>query len=291
LFVLRPSRRAIVIGGSLVIAGASRAAFAQQNRAQLALIIGNSYEGAAVPALSNARADARLVAAALREVGVRETLIEDVDHATLTEAVTAFTNSLRRQDTAILYYAGHGVQLAGQNYLLMQDGETLVPAVPLVQQIREQARSTIILLDACRDNPFANEDPATAAGRSLNISGVTRSARSIQPEPLTDLNNGRGLARMSLRGSGVRLVFATEADNVALDTVGGAANGPFAGAFAARVRERVSFDEVISNVTRDVREATNNAQSPWQQGSLEETIYLAGEPPRERTTVPFNIPG
>ncbi len=286
-FVSRRSLHFLAIA-ALVFATSSEA-HAQSRTPATALLIGNSYGVGFAPALRNTKPDARLIAKSLSDIGVRTLLLQDIDHADLSSALQNFINGIRRNEVAIFYFAGHGMQIDGQNYMLMQDGETLAHAAPMIEAIRARATATIAILDACRDNPFAGAG-TDAQGRSITLAGASRSAPQLSSTSIKEASAGRGLARMEMRGAGVRLVFSTETGNVALDGDASESNGPFAKALAARLSEKVGFDEVIANVTRDVRAATNNQQSPWQQGSLEETIYLAGPPPRG-APAPFGVPG
>jgi hypothetical protein len=101
------------------------------------------------------------------------------------------------------------------------------------------------------------------------------------------------LGAFELQGTGIRIVFATDPNNVAADSVAsGDRNSPFANAIARRMMERRSLDDVISLTTGDVVSATGGAQSPWSQGSIGRPIYLAGPPENKNpTALPRGIPG
>ena len=130
---------------------------------RLALVIGNdAYAGAP---LRNAVSDARAIAAALRDVGFRVTLAENANRATLAAAVVKFEESLTPADVALFFFAGHGMQLAGENYLIPTDytGDSTAAArftalgTTQLQESLQKARVSLIVLDACRNNPYSSQ--------------------------------------------------------------------------------------------------------------------------------------
>ena len=155
-------KMAVAACGLLVLAGSSSAT-AQGNAGgrRVALVVGNdaySTQGA----LANAVNDARAVANALTEVGFSVTKLEDASRARLTSALGDFARSLRDDDVALFYFAGHGVQVDQENYLLPTDyaGQTAT-ALRLdairamdVQDMLRPARVAMLVFDACRNNPY-----------------------------------------------------------------------------------------------------------------------------------------
>ncbi|MGA2129539.1 MAG: tetratricopeptide repeat protein, partial [Xanthobacteraceae bacterium] len=179
---------------------------------RVALVIGNSaYK--AVAALPNPRHDAEAVAAALRDVGFRTVRLEtDLGREKFVEALRVFAREAEGADWAVVYFAGHGIEMGGVNYLLPvdarletdRDAQFEAVALDQVMSAVDGARKLrLVLLDACRDNPFARQMRRTTASRSV----------------------GRGLARIEPDG-GTLVVYAAKHGEVALDGEGGG-NSPF----------------------------------------------------------------
>lgn len=237
---------------ALLFIAAMIAAFAQPALAQqrLALVIGNgSYE--TVTSLDNPVADAKAMAEKLTETGFDVTLVTDGTQIQLSQAISAFGRSLREAGndaTGLFYYAGHGVQNFGTNYLLPVDVVISDPADLDFRAINAQAvlrqmdsariKTNIFILDACRNNPF-EDIPAFG---------------------------DNGLAEMKAP-SGTFLAYSTAPGAVALD--GTDSNSPFTAALARRMSTPGSpIEEVFRNVRIDVRQATNGQQTPWDTSSL-----------------------
>ena len=171
---------------------------------RVGLIIGNdSY--VEVPALAKAVADATAMEAKLSSVGFETVLAVDVSRREMNRAIARFTNMLEPGDTAMVFYAGHGVEISGENYLLPTDiiapatGEQDVVASEsialseLLDRVRRTgARTTIAIIDACRDNPFE-----AATGRSL---GRTRGLGRISAPEGTFVMFSAGAGQMALDG-------------------------------------------------------------------------------------------
>lgn len=218
---------------------------------RIALIIGNgAYQDN--PALLNPPADARVIARTLTGVGFRVTTLIDADQAAMKAAIAEFGRALRSAgpDTVgLFYYAGHGVQASGSNYLIpvrgtIRDEADLdlvgVEARWVVRQM-ESARNVtnIVILDACRDNPFAT---ATAGAPS------------------------RGLARMDAP-TGTFIAYATAPGDVALD--GSGANSPFTAALAqAMAQPGIAIEQMFKQVRVQVLRETAGRQTPWDSSSL-----------------------
>ncbi|WP_292081349.1 caspase family protein [Mesorhizobium sp.] len=134
---------------------------AQGNR--VALVIGNSKYVYA-PALPNPASDARLMADVLRKVGFNVIEGVDLDYAEMRDRLNKFTEASYDADTALIYYAGHGMQVNGKNYLIPVDAELTAPAHlktrtvqmdELLAALPPDPAVGIVILDACRDNPLA----------------------------------------------------------------------------------------------------------------------------------------
>jgi tetratricopeptide (TPR) repeat protein len=238
---------------------------ARQGR-RVALVIGNSaYRN--VPALVNPQKDAEAIAASLRNIGFESvTLANDVTREKLIDSLRMFANEAEKADWAMVYYAGHGMEVGGVNYLVPTDAKLAVDrdiqfeAVPLDQvlaAVDTAKKLKLVVLDACRDNPFSprkTETPATDAATPTG--GAKIGSRSI----------GRGLAEVKATG-GTLVVFAAKNGQVALDGEGD--NSPFAVAMLQRVATPgVEINKLFRLVRDDVMEATAGRQEPYTYGSL-----------------------
>jgi tetratricopeptide (TPR) repeat protein len=212
---------------------AAKASAAKQGR-RVALVIGNSaYKN--VAALSNPQRDAETIAASLRAIGFESvTLANDVTHEKLIDSLRVFASEAENADWAMVYYAGHGIEVAGVNYLVPVDARLAVDrdieyeAIPLSQvlkAINTAKKIKLVMLDACRNNPFAprKTEAAQAIAASDSTAGATITSRSI---------NGRGLAEVKVKGATL-VVFAAKDGQVALDGEG--ADSPFAVAVVQRI--------------------------------------------------------
>jgi len=215
-----------------------------------ALVIGNSaYRGAT---LTNPRNDAQAIAKQLASFGITVDLVIDATRKKFVEALTKFADRAAGADVILLYYAGHGVQYNGVNYLVPVDVDLTadasasaftLDAISLSQLLEQYlpAKTRIVFLDACRDNPMS---------RSL---ARTRGAGT------------RGLAPVSV-ASGTLISFATKDGSVAMD--GSGRNSPFAEALLAHLGDPADISIILRRVRSQVLNATGNKQEPWEYGSL-----------------------
>src|SRR4029079_14936417 len=126
-----------------------------------ALVVGNDDYGGS--RLANAVNDARAMKAALEDAGCSVTLIENATRQALATGIAAFSREIGRDDVSLFYFAGHGVQVDGENFLIPTDFHGASTAdvrfnaikVAEIQQLMEKSRVSLIVLDACRNNPFA----------------------------------------------------------------------------------------------------------------------------------------
>ncbi|WP_233383614.1 caspase family protein [Methylobacterium sp. C25] len=265
---------------AVIIVGLPFASTAQAET-RVALVIGNSgYR--AVPALPNPRRDAGRIAASLRSAGFQSvTVVDDGSRADLIAALNRFSDAAERADWAIVYYAGHGIEIGGANYLipvdarLKSDRDITDEAIPLdrvLQAIESAHKLRVVILDACRDNPFASSMRRTIATRSV----------------------GRGLAQVEPEG-GTLVAFAAKHGQTALD--GDGENSPFAEALARRlVTPGVEINKLFRLVRDDVMASTGRRQEPFVYGSLPgEDFYfvsnsLATQPAVASTNLPAKLP-
>ena len=245
---------------ALLVAMATGPALADK---RVALVVGNSaYRSVAI--LDNPANDAKLLADTLTSLGF--TLVGggaqlDLDKPALDRAVQAFGAQLVGADVGLFYYAGHGVQVRGENYLIPVDANPTKEAdvdfqmldTNLVLRQMEGAgtRLNIVILDACRNNPFG--------GRSLAV-GRARDAENDRMRAATG-----GLAQMQAP-EGTLISFATQPGSVAQDGAGG--NSPYARALALAMR-RPALDifQTFNQVGLAVKRATDGVQQPWVSSS------------------------
>jgi hypothetical protein len=231
--------------------------------ARVALIIGNNAYVHA-PALANPINDARAVAATLRGAGFEVLEYYDADRKALDGALEAFAALTPGADIGLVYYAGHGIQVEGASYLVPtdislendRDLRRLVPADYFLQDAARAATLGLVILDACRDNPFVR--------RVAEASGATRS-----------MVVGRGLGRISDVPNNTMIAYATQSGNIALDGTG-AGNSPYAQALVHHLGAAETDIRLVFGAVRDeVLQATGRQQEPFTYGSLGgQPIYL-----------------
>jgi hypothetical protein len=232
---------------------------------KVALVIGcSAYES--VGHLTNPKHDATAMLAALQALGFTKVISAiDLDRESLLAKLDAFYAELNRAETGLLFYAGHGVQVRGRNYLLPCDAHiarasdlrtNAVPLDDVVRAMSRRAKTRLLFLDACRNDPVSGE-----AG------GLTRGARSAPAAIGTDIAEvGQGLAKITAT-AGTFVAYATEPGNVAQDGAG--ENSPFTTALLKHiVRPGLAVDEVMMEVRVDVLDATQGQQLPWSESAL-----------------------
>lgn len=224
-----------------------------QRQVRKALVIGNAaYEE---DALVNPVNDATDFAVALRSLGFEVTLLTNLDLRTMDNAIKAFSRQLKPGEVGLFYYAGHGVQVEGENYLvplqadLDLQADVKYEAVPLGKVLNAmEAAATqvnILIIDACRDNPFYRR------WRSGNRSTV----------------GVRGLAPIELPTQGTVIAFATAPGDVAEDGKG--RNSPYTSHLLQNIkRPNLDVAEMFRAVRAGVLQETNSKQVPWYQESL-----------------------
>jgi formylglycine-generating enzyme required for sulfatase activity len=233
-------------------------------RHPVALVIGNgSYRFA--PQLANPPSDASAMAKALRGLGFEVIEGIDLDRTGFVDRLRKFSHMADGADLAILYYAGHGLQVDNQNWLVPVDAELKdrlsleYEAVSLDSIVRAitAARARILILDACRDDPF-----------SRNILGPSRSLTT------------RGLAPVDVVDGGTLIAFATSPGAVASDGDRLTGNdSPFTAALLKNIAvPGLEIRQMFTRVRQSVVAQTKGTQVPWENSSLLTDIYIAGPP-------------
>lgn len=238
---------------------------------RIALVIGNGAYGH-TGALRNPPNDARAVSTALRALGFETLEGLNLDRVGLERTVREFL--LRSSDArmAVVFYAGHGVQIDGRNYLVPVDASfertteiatELAEVGNIIAGLDDPIRTTLVILDACRDNPLGAREAPTVAARSVSIrSGLAAPAAT-----------GRG----GTAGAGTLIAFATAPGQVALDGEGD--NSPFSTALVRHVgTPGLEVQQMLTRVRAEVVAATKSKQVPWSNSSLLGEVYLAGQP-------------
>lgn len=220
--------------------------------------------------LDNAIVDGRAIAAAFRRAGVQDLkLVEEARAERWQSEFSNFTNRLGSDDIALVYYAGHGFQIGGQNFLVTADGDTLIALDEVMKQLTAKAKATILIVDACRENPLTAEEQFDV--RSV---GANRAVKTVKMNDIEAKANG--LAQISdLRGLSAIVLFSTEPGNVAQDGLAGQGS-PFAKIAAKELARRQSLDSSFRRIAVGVNKLTRGQQSPWRQGDLPFDVYLAG---------------
>lgn len=252
-------------------AAAPRGRFAEQEKPasrRVALVIGNSaYRH--VRALPNSTNDARAIAKSLRDIGFAVTEGTDLDSRAMDATIGNFLRAAAGTQVAVVYYAGHGVQVDGRNYLVPVDlqfrvgggvTDAMMDLDMVMAGLDDQVRTNILILDACRNNPMAPRLASTGPTRDIEAGpGLA---------PPTSLGAG------ATPGAGMLIAFATAPGQVALDGEGG--NSPFSAALSRHIgRPGLEVQQMLTRVRAEVVAATKGKQVPWSNSSLLGDVYLA----------------
>ena len=269
---LRPAKLLVVAVVAIVLAASASVSLA----GQVALVVGNSTY-AHIGRLPNPENDAVDLAAALRRLGFEVTTELDADRVELTEALRAFTRRSAGADVSLVFYAGHGLEMDGVNYLVPVDArlerdvdvryETVTLDDLLVATLG--ARLRLVILDACRNNPLARSMQRTVASRSVS-------------------GGSFGQLNEDLLGDETLVAYAAAAGTTAADGTG--RNSPYTSALLAHLDEPLEILTLFRRVRARVLEATNGEQRPHEYQSLLREHYLSGAPAVEAVTVEADAP-
>ena len=227
---------------------------------RVALVIGNgAYRS--VPELDNSRNDADDISEQLKRVGFAVIDGRDLDRPAMYAALGRFAQRVRSSDAGLVYYSGHGLQINGQNYLVPIDlkfeGGTFTPfdlvkLDDVIEALNYTGGVKLLVLDACRDNPFANRVADNKGNRGV---GATR-----------------GLAKIE-RSQGMLIAYSTQSNSVAADGVG--RNSPFTGALVREIQvPGLEVATVFRRVAVNVHRETQGQQTPELSVSLLQDFYL-----------------
>ena len=265
---------------------AAAPAHAQETLRGVALVIGNGAYQHLAP-LANPPDDADAIEALLADLGFDSVRRTDRDARDLARDLERFVEDAEGADVAVLYYAGHGVEAGGENFLIPVDAdisaldaaaEKLVPVSDVIRRLRDAVPVTIVLLDACRDNPFPPDATLRlAAGADplpVSAGGLSEPARGAAP-----LRVVPGNADANPENFGIVVGFAAAPGEVALDGAAGE-NSPYAAALTRHISAMggEEFGTVMRMVAEEVYLRTAGAQRPWVNESLRRLLYF-GEAP------------
>ncbi len=236
---------------------------------RVALVVGNGQYAATTP-LPNPVRDADLLSTSLQRVGFEVQTLRNAPKAQMERELLQFARRAQGASVALVYFAGHGLQMEGRNYVLPVDVKleddmaVSLESIELNQLLRvvQGASTRLVVLDACRNNPFAARMRMTGATRSIS----------------------RGLARVDTATRGTLIAFSTSPDDVAAD--GSGQYSPFAQSLAKHITQPgLEIRQVFTRVRADVLAQTGERQVPWENSSLLGDLYLAGAAGNPMATV------
>ncbi len=245
---------------------------ASQAERRVALVIGNgAYKN--VPQLPNPPRDATAISALLRSLGFEVVTGTNLNRDGMGTSMSKFATAADGADVALFFYAGHGMSLEGKNYLLPIDANLKseidvklggpIDVEVMLQQTMGTAKVKLVLLDACRDNPF--------------VAAISRSARS------RSVTVASGLSEMK-SGEGTLLAFATGPGQVALD--GDGKNSPFTRALLDNLAAPgMEIRLALTQVRAEVAELTKKQQLPWENTNLTGFFFMNPTAAGNATTV------
>lgn len=246
----------------------SDSSLSTKDQKRVALVIGNSHYK--VRPLQNPDHDAEDISGVLRTFGFTVQTKTNVNHREMEEAVNKFVQEIQEGDVALFYFSGHGVQVKGENYLIPIDDsiqmeadlrfKTLNAGLVLAKMEESRNRANIVILDACRNNPFK---------------GLFRSTST-------------GLSKMDAP-KGTLIAYATSPDAVAADGTG--RNSPYTKHLieALKVKD-ITIEQALKLVARAVNRETGGQQIPWIASSMLDDIYFNASSPTPTRPPTVSLP-
>jgi tetratricopeptide (TPR) repeat protein len=248
-------------------APASTPSAAASRGKRVALVIGNGAY-VHVKALPNPPNDAHAIAKNLRDLGFAVSEGIDLDRDAMQKITREFLLDAAHAQTAVLYFAGHGVQVDGRNFLVpvdvrLQPGinpiATMIDMDTILAALDDQVRTNILIFDACRNNPMAERVASGETSRGIEAGGLAPPSAPVAGTTL---------------GAGTLIAFATAPGQVALDGEG--ANSPFSAALSRHIgTPGLEVQQMLTRVRAEVVAATKSRQVPWSNSSLLGEVYLA----------------
>jgi len=224
---------------------------------KLAFVIGNGAY-TSLGNLPNATNDAQDLAKKLRQLNVDTILAENLNEGEFLALLKSKENMIAEAEAVLFFYAGHGYQFKGQNYIVPVSARfgseddlanNAIRLNTIIDLLQDRERPTLIFLDACRNNPLATED--------------------------TDKGYAAGLAQLEA-GDSTFIAFATQPGNVTADGLG--RNSPFTEALLEHIdRPGLSISDLMIEVRKSVEQITLGRQTPWEQSSLRQQFYFTDD--------------
>jgi uncharacterized caspase-like protein len=245
---------------------------------RVAIVMGNGTY-LYTDSLPNPPNDAKSISSALRVLGFEVHTVLDASKQDLRELQGSLHGILSHADVGLFFYAGHGLQINGENFIVPVDASfehvqdlsgELASMSNFLASMEEYSETNLIFLDACRNNPLAEViQSLVAAGRSISIDEDSQ-VRSV----------GQGLAEMHA-SVGTLIAYATQPGNVAEDGKG--VNSPFTTGILRHIHEPgLEIREILTSVRVSVLAETERRQIPWDHSSLTEDFYfIAPVKPRD----------
>ena len=237
----------------------------------VALVIGQSNY-ATLPKIPNSAQDARAIADVLGKLGLTTDTATDSKSQDFRRTIDSFIEKAQGADVALIYYSGHAIEAGGINYLLPTDtdlnaleaaDQTLVSLQDVRDRLRQKAKTTILLLDASRPNPF----PKYA---------VVQRAKGSTGDPIATMGLGppNGAAATTSEVIG----FAAEPRQVAVEGPAGGSS-PYAAALIKHLpaTPAYEFSQVMAMVAEEVSLATQGRQRPWTSASVKQVLNFGGQ--------------
>ncbi len=251
------------LGGGAEPSRTLSVAAAQEKGGRIAIVIGNSNYPSG--ALANPKNDATVMAGALKKLGFDVELKLDATKADIDGMLRRFSGKAEKATVAALFYAGHGIQVGGSNYLVPIDANPrsekdlkrdMVKMDDVIDDMGD-ARVKLVFFDACRDNPLS---------RSFSRGG------------------SRGMAA-PVEATGTLISFATKHGNTAAD--GDGSHSPYTNALLAALEkpEGVEIEQLLRRVQQGVKAETKGQQEPWRYGSLDGDFYFKAADPTDNSKV------
>lgn len=247
------ARKRLVVIAELEREAAKSATNGARSGRRIALVIGNSAYSSFAP-LTNPRRDAETIASTLRQIGFQDVTLQiDLTREKLLNILRIFASEAEKADWAVVYFAGHGIEIAGTNYLVPTDaklesdravGYEAIPLDHVITAVEGAKRLRLVLLDACRDNPFTRQ-----MKRSLTTRSTAGGLAAIEPE------------------AGTMVVYAAKHGQFALDGEG--TNSPFVSALVKNMTvPNLEIRKMFDLVRDDVMDMTKRKQQPFSYGSI-----------------------
>jgi len=260
-----------LVVAQMLLAGSALSQGAGQER-RIALVIGNSAYRQSP--LLNPLHDAQAMAATLESLGFAVTKLENASKGQMSDAIRKFGDAIKRGGVGLFYFAGHGLQVQGENFLLPVDAniedmnQVAAQGVEAKKVLQEMSNAknhlNLVILDACRNNPFVQGASRGLTMQPDNTDGRARADRA------------GGLAPMEAL-VGTLIAFATAPDAVAADGTG--KNGVYTANLLRNLTEPgLKVEEVFKRTRFAVRQETGGRQAPWENTSLEGDFYFVTPP-------------